>query len=190
VVLDSCDGSGAQQWRAGTGDRLVNPASGTCLADPAGSTRNGKQVQIRSCTGKPNQKWLLPAGPVVSQLPGKCLDDSGNAAASGTPVDLWACDGGAAQAWQARPDGALRIHRKCLAVSGSGAVSGALAELRGCSGVRAQQWHMIADRGGVSLLNRASGLCLADPGDATANGTRLEMVTCASADPGMAWRVR
>jgi hypothetical protein len=69
-------------------------------------------------------------------------------------------------------------------------VSGALAELRGCSGVRAQQWHMIADRGGVSLLNRASGLCLADPGDATANGTRLEMVTCASADPGMAWRVR
>jgi GH25 family lysozyme M1 (1,4-beta-N-acetylmuramidase) len=190
VVLDSCDGSGAQQWRAGTGDRLVNPASGTCLADPAGSTRNGKQVQIRSCTGKPNQKWLLPAGPVVSQLPGKCLDDSGNAAASGTPVDLWACDGGAAQAWQARPDGALRIHRKCLAVSGSGAVSGALAELRDCSGVRAQQWHMIADRGGVSLLNRASGLCLADPGDATANGTRLEMVTCASADPGMAWRVR
>jgi GH25 family lysozyme M1 (1,4-beta-N-acetylmuramidase) len=190
VVIDSCDGSGAQQWRAGTGDHLVNPASGKCLADPAGSTTNGTQVQIRSCTGQADQKWTLPAGPVASQLPGTCLDDSNNAAASGTPVDLWACDGGAAQAWQARPDSALRIHRKCLAVAGSGAVSGALAELRDCSGVRAQQWHMIADRGGVSLRNRASGLCLADPGDATANGTRLEMATCSATDPGMAWRVR
>jgi GH25 family lysozyme M1 (1,4-beta-N-acetylmuramidase) len=190
VVLDSCDGSGAHQWRVGTSDRLVNPASGKCLADPAGSTRNGKQAQIRSCTGKANQKWMLPAGPVVSQLPGKCLDDSDNGTASGTPVDLSACDGGAAQAWQARPDGALRIHRKCLAVAGSGAVRGAPAELRDCSGVRAQQWHLTADQGGINLLNRASRLCLADPGDATANGTRLEMMTCASTDPGMAWRVR
>ena len=38
----------------------------------------------------------------------------------------------------------------------------------------AKQWHMIADRGGVSLQDRASGPCLADPGDATANGIRLE----------------
>jgi hypothetical protein len=45
-------------------------------------------------------------------------------------------------------------------------VSGALVDLRDRSGARAQQWHMIADRGGVSLLDRASGLCLADPGDA------------------------
>jgi hypothetical protein len=68
-------------------------------------------------------------------------------------------------------------------------VSGALVDLRDCSGARAQQWRIIADQAGVSLLDRASGLCLADPGDATANGTRLEVVTCSAADPGMAWRV-
>jgi hypothetical protein len=190
VVLHSCDGSGAQQWRVGTGDRLVNPASGKCLADPAGSTRNGKQVQIRSCTGKANQKWALPAGPVESQLPGKCLDDSKNGRTSGTPVELSACNGGAAQTWRARPGGTLRIHRKCLALSRSGGGSGTRVDLRTCSGARAQQWHIIADRAGVSLLNRASGLCLADPGDATANGTRLEAISCSTADPGMSWRVR
>jgi glucosylceramidase len=99
---------------------------------------------------------------VVSQLPGKCLDDSQNGSASGTPVDLSACNGGAAQAWRARPGGTLRIHRKCLAVAGSGGgVSGALVDLRDCSGARAQQWRIIADQAGVSLLDRASGLCLA-----------------------------
>ena len=36
----------------------------------------------------------------------------------------------------------------------------------------------------------ASGLCLADPGDATANGTALEVLSCSSGDPGLVWRVR
>ena len=34
-----------------------------------------------------------------------------------------------------------------------------------------------------------SGLCLADPGNATANGTGLPMATCASAT-GQAWRAQ
>jgi GH25 family lysozyme M1 (1,4-beta-N-acetylmuramidase) len=190
VVLHSCNGSDAQQWRAGTDGRLVNPASGKCLADPAGSTRNGKQAQIRSCTGHASQKWTLPAGPVTSQLPRKCLDDSKNGTASGTPVDLQTCNGGSAQAWRARPGGTLRIHSKCLAATDSGGGSGTTVDLRTCDGARAQQWRIIADQAGESVLNRASGLCLADPGDATANGTRLEVVTCSATDPGMIWRVR
>jgi len=187
--LRRCSGSGAQHWLAGTRGRLINPASGECLTDPSGSTRNGHRVALRSCTGKADQQWTLPPGPVVSQIPGRCLDDSKNGTVSGTPVDLWTCNGGDAQAWRARPDGTLRIHSKCLAVAQPGTVSGALVELRDCSGSQAQQWRMPADRGGVSLVNSLSGLCLADPGDATANGTRLQVVTCSASDPGMAWRV-
>ena len=186
--LRRCSGSGAQHWLAGTRGRLINPASGECLTDPSGSTTNGQRVALRSCTGKADQQWSLPAGPVVSQIPGRCLDDSKNGTASGTPVDLWTCNGGDAQAWRARPDGTLRIHRKCLAVAKPG-TSGSLVELRDCSGSQAQRWRMPADRGGVSLVNKASGLCLADPGDATANGTRLQVVTCSASAPGMAWRV-
>jgi GH25 family lysozyme M1 (1,4-beta-N-acetylmuramidase) len=189
VDLQACNGSGAEQWRVGTRDRLVNPASHKCLADPPGSTRNGKQTQIRSCTGKASQKWTLPAGPVVSQVPALCLDDSGNATADGSPVDVSACDGGAAQAWQAQPGGTLRIHGRCLAVSRPGAVSGTPVELNSCSGGRAQQWRINAYGAGVSLVNPAAGLCLADPASAAANGTLLEVVTCKAAEPGMAWRV-
>lgn len=188
--LRACSDSAAQQWRTGTRGRLVNPASGLCLADPRGSTRNGTRVRLRPCTGKASQQWTLPAGPVASQIPGRCLDDSGNGRASGNPVDLSVCNGGAAQAWRARPDGTLRIHSRCLAVAQPGAVSGTLLDLQACSGGRAQRWRMIADRGGVSLVNAASGLCLADPADATASGTRVQVVTCSASDPGMAWRVR
>jgi GH25 family lysozyme M1 (1,4-beta-N-acetylmuramidase) len=186
--LRSCSGSGAQHWLVGSRGRLINPASGLCLADPRGRTRNGTRVRLRACTGKASQQWTLPAGPVASQLPGKCLDDSGNGRTSGNPVDLFACNGGAAQTWRARPDGTLRIHSKCLAVSRSGAVSGTPVDLRTCTGGRVQ-WRMVADRGGVSLVNPASGLCLADPGDARASGTRLAVLTCSASDPGMAWRV-
>ena len=41
---------------------------------------------------------------------------------------------------------------------------------------------------GINLVNPVSGLCLADPGDATAAGTQLVIATCTAGDPGMSWR--
>jgi hypothetical protein len=38
------------------------------------------------------------------------------------------------------------------------------------------------------VKNAAAGLCLADPGDAAANGTALVVLPCASADPWLLWR--
>jgi len=37
-------------------------------------------------------------------------------------------------------------------------------------------------------VNPSSGLCLADPGDATADGTQVVIDACAASDPGMAWQ--
>jgi hypothetical protein len=190
VDLQTCDGSSGEHWRVGTRGLLINPASGKCLADPGGSTINGTQTQIRSCIGTAGQQWTLPAGPVVSQIPGKCMEDSLNATVSGNPVVLSACNGAAAQAWQARPDGTLRIHGMCLAVALAGSVSDTPMVLRTCSDGGPQLWRIAADRAGVNLVNPASGLCLADPGDATASGTQLEVIACNAADPGMSWRVR
>ena len=187
--LRSCTGGAAQQWRAGSRGVLINPASGQCLAGPGGSTGNGTRVRLRPCTGSAAQQWTLPDGPVASQLPGRCLADRRNATASGTPVVLSSCDLGAAQLWRPRPDGTLRIHGKCLAVSGRDAASRMPVDLRACRGGRAQ-WRMVADGAGVSLVNPASGRCLADPRDSTATGTRVRAATCSSTDPGMVWRVR
>ncbi len=58
-----------------------------------------------------------------------------------------------------------------------------------CNRTGGQQWQLVPGGGGVSLVNPQSGLCLADPGNATANGTGLQIATCASAT-GQAWRAQ
>ncbi len=80
-------------------------------------------------------------------------------------------------------------HGKCLDVQHSGTASGTPVDLWSCNGTGAQQWQLVPGGGGVSLVNPQSGLCLADPGDATANGTGLQIATRASA-AGQAWRAQ
>src|SRR6266516_2356408 len=183
VNIWRCNGGAAEQWTAVQDDTLR--IHGKCLAAP-GMAR-GARAELRSCSGSAAQQWLAGSrGRLINPGSGLCLADLGNGRISGNPVDLAACNGSAAQTWRARPDGTVRIHSKCLAVSRWGAVSGTLVELRTCADSRSR-WRMVPDRGGVSLVNPASGLCLADPGDARASGTRLAVVTCSAGDPGMAW---
>jgi hypothetical protein len=56
-----------------------------------------------------------------------------------------------------------------------GPLQGTKVELFDCNGVGGQVWERQSDG---SLLNPQSGLCLDDPGDATANGTRLQISAC------------
>ena len=147
-------------------------------------------MQVSACNGKVNQKWTLPAGPVVSEVPGMCLNDQGASTADGNPVVISSCDGQAAQDWTAQPDGTLRFAGKCLDIPGSGTASGTSLGLLSCNASASQQWRISAASGGAQLQNPASGLCLADPGDAAANGTALEMLSCSPGDPGLVWRVR
>ena len=57
-----------------------------------------------------------------------------------------------------------------------------------CNGTKAQQWNLMAAGTGMTLVNPASGMCLADPGGATADGTQVVIATCTSGEPGMSWR--
>ncbi len=200
VRLEPCTEAGNQQWLLGNPRTvnssaaaapvaLVNRESGTCLADPGWSTSNGTRVKVLSCNGKRNEIWTLRAGPVRSQIPGKCLDDSGNKTANGTKIDMWSCNGTAAQRWVAKPDGTVRIHGKCLDVHNSGTTSGTRVDLWTCNATVAQQWRLNPRGAGARLVNPHSGLCLADPGDATANGAWLQIITCSQA-PGQGWRVQ
>jgi hypothetical protein len=117
-----------------------------------------------------------------------CLDASGNQSANNTKVDIWACNRTPAQAWLAEPDGTVRVNGKCLDVKHRGKTSGTPVDLYTCMGGQAQQWRLMPAGFGFTLVNPVSGLCLADPGDATANGTQLVIATCAAGDPGMSWR--
>jgi GH25 family lysozyme M1 (1,4-beta-N-acetylmuramidase) len=200
VVLESCTGTPVQQWwltyprsigpsLGAIPITLLNPASGMCLSDIGWSTTNGTRVVVGSCNGLKNQAWTLPAGPVSSQIPGKCMDDSENKTANGTKIDIWSCNGTSAQQWTTGPDGTVRVHGKCLDVKNGGTTNGTPVDLLTCNGTGAQQWHLVPGGGGVSLVNPQSALCLADPGNATANGTGLQIAACASAT-GQAWRVQ
>jgi beta-glucosidase len=189
TVLATCSGYASQQWSVGSGAELVNAPAGLCLAG-SGSGTGGVQAWISSCNGKVNQKWTLPAGPVVSEVPGMCLNDQGASTADGNPVVIWSCDGQAAQNWTAQPDGTLRFAGKCLDIASPGTVSGTSLDLLSCNASASQQWRISAAGGGAQLQNPASGLCLADPGDATGNGTAAVVASCTAGDPGLVWRVR
>jgi GH25 family lysozyme M1 (1,4-beta-N-acetylmuramidase) len=199
VELEPCASSAAQQWHLvyprginpALGSRhtaLVSPWSGMCLADPGFSETAGTKAALWPCDGYANQAWTLPPGPLASQIPGMCLDDSGGQAADGTKVDMWACNGTAGQAWQPGADGTVRINGKCLDVEHGANATGSPVDLYTCNGTAAQQWNLMPAGAGVALLNPGSGLCLADPGDATAAGTQLVIAACTAGDPGMAWR--
>ena len=200
VVLKPCTGARVQQWwltyprslKASLGTipiTLRNPASGKCLSDPGWSKTNGTRVVVGTCNGWKNQAWVLPAGPVSSQIPGRCMDDNGNHTANGTKIDIWVCNGSAAQQWTTAPDGTVRVHGRCLDVHGGGTSSGTHVDLWSCNGSAAQQWHLVPGGGGVSLVNPASALCLTDPGNATTRGTGLQIAACSGAT-GQRWRAQ
>ncbi len=118
-----------------------------------------------------------------------CLDGSGQQGPGGITVDLRACGRGAPQDWVVQSDGTVQLNGSCLTAVPSG-TTGALLSPCAVAADGAQQWRLVPAGGGVTLVNAASGQCLADPGDATASGTALAAVTCVTGDPGMNWRVR
>ena len=72
-----------------------------------------------------------------------------------------------------------------------GTTSGTPIQLWSCiAGDSAQQWRFTST-GPLAgeLVNPASGMCLADPGDSTANGTQTAIEPCSATDPGMSWHV-
>jgi GH25 family lysozyme M1 (1,4-beta-N-acetylmuramidase) len=176
VDLAGCDGSAAQQWRIGSWGELVNPQSGRCLDDPGWATANGTKLDIWDCVGSANERWAAPAGPMVSQIAPLCIDDNAWSTANGNPIDVWGCNGGGNEAVTVATNGELQMLGKCLDIYQAGTGNGTPIDLYSCN-VQApnQQWRPQADG---TMLNPASGRCLADPSDNPANGTRLVIYDC------------
>jgi hypothetical protein len=147
------------------------------------------------------------AGPVSldvgGPLNGLCLTGLHGATSTGTPAVVAACGAySPAQLWRYSLTGApagggtlsLTGPHECVAAaSGS---NGALATLQPCSGSADQLWSYQTKVAGLSiygtfnvtteLVNPASGLCLADPGNNPDGGTQLALAACSNAD-GQTW---
>jgi hypothetical protein len=60
VALQACDGGPAQQWRSGSADSLVNPASGLCLSGPDDDVGSRGPQRLAACNRSDAQRWTLP----------------------------------------------------------------------------------------------------------------------------------
>jgi len=187
VLLYVCNGSIADQWRAGTDGSLVDSRYGNCLTGPSGAVANGTRLSLVACapsTTEVTQHWTGPAGPVVSGVTGKCLAASGSA---GAAAELITCADGSAQHWLVASNAQLAQSGGCLTAAGT--TAGSAVTLTKCANAASQHWALtgagvIADE----ILSTASGLCVTVPPGETASGTALILGTCSTALTST-WRI-
>lgn len=181
ATVQTCSKSTRQQWVFGAAGHLRNVNTGRCLSI-RGSATAGKQAVEWSCSGA-GLAWVLPAAPVVSAVPGHCLNDPGASATPGTHIQLSNCSTARGQRWMAEPNGTLVAVGRCLTVNGSSMLDGAAIVLSRCGNSNSQKWLRGPDG---ELMSAHSGLCLADPGNSKASGTRLVQEDCYR-QPGEIW---
>ena len=121
VLLYSCDGSIADQWRAGTDGSLVDVRYGTCLNGPSGAVANGTRPTLATCTNSAssvNQHWTGPVAPVVSGVTAKCLGASGSGA--GSAAELNNCGNYSAEHWLVASNAQIVVQSSnCLTEGGT-----------------------------------------------------------------------
>ncbi|HEY0500153.1 MAG TPA: ricin-type beta-trefoil lectin domain protein [Kutzneria sp.] len=130
---------------AGTQVRAM--AASKCLDVPNSTTTPGAQLQIWSCSGRPNQAWTrTPTGQLTVTLNGvtQCVDAYKHGTTPGTQVTVWPCNGGANQQWRVSPDGTVAGVQSglCLDVTGKSTADGAQVELWTCNGQPNQRWTL------------------------------------------------
>jgi GH25 family lysozyme M1 (1,4-beta-N-acetylmuramidase) len=163
VLLYPCDGSIADQWRAGTDGSLVDSRYGTCLNGPSRAVSNGTRPTLARCTpsaAKVSQHWAGPPEPVVSGIAGECLGASGSAAG------LTGCGNGSAQGWQVAPNAEITVQPdSCLTAGAAGAAAaGSAVTVTKCANAASQHWALAA-AGTIAdeIRSPTSGLCVTVP---------------------------
>jgi len=182
VRLRHCHGTIFQVWQEGTDDALISLSAGHCLT--ATTVRHHLAVRLLGCDGAPDQRWVLPPGPITSELPGWCasaLPDNRSG------VSLRRCPGPLAGTWTAEPDGTLRANGQCLTIGLPAA--GAPVSMERCTGATTQRWQFFNALAGVQLVSQKPGLCLADPADSRTAPVKLTLGYCLAADPGVNWHL-
>lgn len=83
---------------------LVDVHSNKCVGPTGGSAASGVQLEIETCTGTANQRWIpqpMSGGffQWKNELNGLCIDVSGGSIFAGTPVIQFACGTQTNQQW-------------------------------------------------------------------------------------------
>lgn len=83
---------------------IVGVQSNKCVGPTGGSTASGVQLDIETCTGTANQRWIpqpMSGGFFrwQNELSGLCMDVSGGSTFAGAPVIQFACGTQTNQQW-------------------------------------------------------------------------------------------
>ncbi|WP_329175605.1 LamG-like jellyroll fold domain-containing protein [Streptomyces sp. NBC_01477] len=174
VLLGSGDWSGTELIAPGTvGSEptlWARDSTGAVHTYPLAFGTDGLPVALLAAPAPRALTSLVPTGGTPL-----CADVRGSSTAPGTPVQTNACNSGTSQQWSLGSDGTVHALGGCLTEGGT--ASAASVTLDTCDRSSAQKWQP-GDHG--SLVNAASGLCLADPGGSTASGVQLIIWTCGS----------
>jgi hypothetical protein len=158
-----------------TSSYLISVEAGYDIQDASGSPGlTTSSFSVNPVTG-------TPTGPVVSALSAaKCVDDSGSGTAAGNAVDINACNGTDAQDWAVSMDGTIQVTingtTMCMGLVNNGTSAGTDVALETCDASTTTEVWEAGETG--SLLNKAAGLCLADPASNTTDGTQLTIASC------------
>ena len=186
LELEDCDASNQaqiwapsnqpQQWSPITVQPYTNGASSLCLDDPDGSTTPSTFGDVAGCTGGSSQQLTYNSATQTLTAEGLCMDSYGGGASPGTRVDWYTCHAGFPSQQWALSGNQIVSGESGLCLQEDGTTSGDQLELENCDATNlAQIW---APSTVQPYENRASSLCLDDPGGSTTPGTSADVEDC------------
>lgn len=127
-----------------SGVRLLGSGSHRCIDVTNKTAKDGTPLQIWTCNGLANQKWLFASDGTVRSL-GLCMDVAGGSTQNGAVIQLATCHTkyNGAQQFVLSSVGDLvntQAH-KCVDVVNQGTSAGTRLQLWTCNGKPNQKWH-------------------------------------------------
>ncbi|WP_338682765.1 endo-1,4-beta-xylanase [Streptomyces acidiscabies] len=139
-----------------------------------------KKAAYTSVLGALNGGTTTPpptgGGTIKGVSSGRCLDVPGSSTTDGTQLQIYDCHTNANQQWASTAAGELTVYgNKCLDAGGTGV--GTRVQIYSCWGADNQKWRLNSDG---TITGVQSGLCLDTVAGGTANGTLIQLNSCAS----------
>ena len=207
VQLWDCLPNAADQHWEGSAYGLHTLGTMSRCLDPDGSgTANGTKLELYDCNSNAGQQWIVrPDGSIFNPQSGRCLDDPSGVTTNGTALQLYDCNGNAAQ--QFTVNGGVPLipavqnatsetdnsTQNCVDVDGVDLARPLQAvQTYSCQTIVTMDPEAIDQKWSYNPSTQkltSQGLCLDIDGNATANGSKLEVYTCNSAG-GQIWQFR
>ncbi|KAJ7676736.1 hypothetical protein DFH06DRAFT_1168908 [Mycena polygramma] len=101
VEIEDCvaAGSTSQSWTISSTGNTLQLFGTKCLDVTNGATADGTKLQIWTCSGGPNQNWVISGNTIQWSGHSDCVDLTNGVQTDGNVMQIWTCTGGINQRW-------------------------------------------------------------------------------------------